>query len=57
VHCLDPMCKLGLYLLLPWCRANILVEESRQGVGAGRSIGSRRGGEEIFGHVGVRDNL
>ncbi len=50
MHCLDPMCKLGLYLHLPWFGANILVKESRRGVSAGRSIGSRSGGEEVFRH-------
>jgi hypothetical protein len=50
VHCLDPLCELGLCLHLPWCGANILVEENRRGVGVGRSIGARRTGEEVFEH-------
>ncbi len=50
VHCLDPLFELGLCLYLPWCGANILIKENRWGVGAGRSVGARRSGEEVFGH-------
>jgi hypothetical protein len=50
VHCLDPLCELGLCLHLPWCGADILVGENRWGVGVERSIGARRSGEEVFGH-------
>ncbi len=32
------------------CRADILAKENRQGVGAGRGVGARRSGEEVFGH-------
>jgi hypothetical protein len=49
-HCLDLQCKLGQRLCLPWWKGNVLVKENGQGVGAGRSVGVRESGGEIFGH-------